>query len=342
MKKRAIVLMTCILAFFSFSSFGMQESAEEFSDYREMRTAFGKLFRQQKFREAVDLLERHLDKFPDQLMANCFNLAVTYGHMEEYEKGIQALKYALDRNVWFSIYSVRQEFWEPFKAYESFNELIERNEELRKKAQESAKPDFLVVTPTEYSTEKKYPLFLALHGGGGNMSTFQNIWKSEKIRTEFITAYLQSSQVIAMDGYSWTEDIELALREIKDAYEKIQGNYSINTDEVIIGGFSSGGVAALAVSLRKVIPVAGFIVHCPAKPECFTPMNVRDARENGLRGTIISTEYDPRVDVQKEMAEVMRTEGFQYQFVQMPDFGHWFPPDLDSKIDQAIDHIRNK
>ncbi len=145
-----------------------------------------------------------------------------------------------------------------------------------------------------------------------------------------------------MNGYSWTEDLELAKKEISEAFHKVKKEYSVDEKEVIIGGFSSGGVAALEISLGNVFPVAGFVVLCPAKPESFTSENVREAKARGLRGTLLTTEMDPRLSVQKEMVEVFKSAGFPLQFVVTPNIGHWFPEDIEVKIDQAIDHIRQK
>ena len=172
------------------------------------------------------------------------------------------------------------------------------------------------------------------------MAGFKDVWKSEKMSHEFITAYLQSSQIVAPNGFSWTEDIEIAKSEIIDAYHQIMREYSIDTDLVIIGGFSSGGIAAMEVILCHSIPVSGFIVLCPAKPEDFTDENILAAKQRNVRGTILTSEMDPRLSEQKEMAEDLKRLGFQYQFVVTPNIGHWFPDDLDARIDHAIDHIR--
>lgn len=319
-----------------------QEKEKEFSTYMEMRKHLGELYQQKKLEEAADLLEWAITRFPDHLEANAFNLALIYGQLKEYNKGIKILKYAFDRGVWFDANLFNQEVWAPVSEKEEFKEMLARNEALRQKAQRHTKPEILVLTPEKYNRHKKYPLFIALHGGGGNIEEFRKVWKSKKLENEFITAYLQSSQIVSMNGYSWTEDIERAKREIADAFFKIIKNYSVNQNEVIIGGFSSGGVAALEVSLSNVFPVTGFVVLCPAKPESFTSENVREAKARGLRGTLLTSEMDPRLSVQKEMAEVFESKGFPLQFVVTPNIGHWFPEDIEVKIDQAIDHIRLK
>ena len=319
-----------------------QEKKKEFSTYAEMRKHFGELYQQKRLREAADLLEWAITRFPDHLEANAFNLALVYGQLKEYDKGIKVLKYAFNRGIWVDANLFSQEFWAPFREREEFKEIIARNEALRQEAQKHTKPEILVLTPEKYDRQRKYPLFIALHGGGGNITEFKEAWKSKKLSEEFILAYFQSSQIVSMNGYSWTEDIELAKKEISEGFHKVKKDYSVDEKEVIIGGFSSGGVAALEVSLSNVFPVAGFVVLCPAKPESFTVVNVREAKARGLRGTLLTTEMDPRLSVQKEMAMVFRSEGFPLQFVVTPNIGHWFPEDIEVKIDQAIDHIRLK
>lgn len=319
-----------------------QERGFKFSNYAEMREHFGALYQQKKYEDAADLLEKALDRFPDHVMANAYNLALTYGHLGRYEKGIRALQYALDRGVWFNIWAFDHEVWSPYKERENFRSILSQNEALRQEAQKKAKPDLFVEVPEGYTNEKTYPLFIALHGGSGNVSSFKEVWKSERMKKEFITVYVQSSQLVAMNGFSWTEDIDIAKREIIDAYHKVSGEYPIDENEIIIGGFSSGGVAALEIVLCHSIPVAGFIVLCPAKPASFVGKNIQGARQRGVRGTIMTTEMDPRLSVQKEMVEIFKKMEFPYQFIVTPDIGHWFPEDLDRKIDDAIEYVRAK
>jgi predicted esterase len=340
---RKSIIPLCLMLLAAGSLFTQtKERKEEFPTYSEMRKHFGELYQQKKLKEAADLMEWAITEFPAHLEANAFNLAIVYAQIDKSDQGIKILKYALDRGIWFDTFLFNEEIWAPLKEKEEFKEIIARSEERKQEAQKNAKPEILVLTPEKYSEQKKYPLFIALHGGGGNINEFKEAWKSKKLNREFITAYLQSSQIVSMSGYGWTENIELAKKEISEAFHKVIRDYSVDENEVIIGGFSSGGVAALEVSLSNVFPVAGFVVLCPAKPESFNNESVRKAKDRGLRGTLLTTEMDPRLSAQKEMAEVFKSEEFPLQFMIAPNIGHWFPEDIDVKIDQAIDHIRKK
>ena len=317
-----------------------QDKDVRFSSYQEMRKHVGNLYNQKKYKEATEILREALTQFPDHLYANSYNLALMYGHLGEYEKGVKSLLSCLEHGLWFGKYAFyNEEVWGPYKKLESFQAFLEQNEVLWKDAQKKAKPDLLVVTPERYESGKEYPLFIALHGGNSNIANFQKSWSSAKMKKEFIVAFVQSSQIVAMDGYNWTEDIEISKKEIADAYYKTVRDYPVLKDKVIVGGFSSGGVAALEIVLNNTIPAAGFIALCPAKPESFSAELMREAKKRGVKGTILTTEMDPRLPDQKQMDKILEAVDFPCEFIITPDIGHWFPQDLDKKIDKAIDFI---
>lgn len=340
-KKILIVLISLIIS--SGSIFGQQTKKEyNYSDYSEMRKEFGRLYQEKKYEEAAELMEWALPRFPDNVMANGFNLAIVYGHLQKYDKGIDALLHVQNKGFWFNIWTFDQPLWTEYKKKDRFKEVLDKNEELRKKAQKKAKHEMIVFKPKDYSGDKKYPLFIALHGGGENIKDFRNVWKSPRMESEFIVAYLQSSYVASMTGYTWTQDLDLTEKEIKDAYNKIIREYSVDKNRVIVGGFSSGGVASLEIIMRNSFPAAGFIALCPAIMGSFTEENIKKAAERGIRGTILTTEMDPRVSQQKEMVEMLKKEKLQHEFVITPNVGHWIPDDLSEKIDSSIEFIFNK
>ena len=81
------------------------------------------------------------------------------------------------------------------------------------------------------------------------------------------------------------DDLNLK-KEIVEAYNEIIRKYPIDREEIIIGGFSAGDVAALEIMLCHLVPVQGFVVLCPPKPESFNDENIIEAKTMGVRGTI--------------------------------------------------------
>jgi predicted esterase len=310
-----------------------------FDDYQSMRARMGELVQQDSLREAAELLELALPGFPDHIEANAFNLAYLYGRLGETSRGVTALNYAFDHGVWFNIYGFQAPYYDPYRELDEFQTIVARNDSLRAIAQESASPDMKVVLPEGYTAEREYPLFIALHGGSGNMDEFSEVWKSERLTSDFIVVYVQSSLVVSMTGFSWTQDLEVSMREVTEAYERVMGDYRIDTSEVLVGGFSAGGIASLEVVLGDDLPISGFVVLCPARPENFTQDVLREVRARGVRGSILTTEMDPNVGAQREMAQLLKEIDFPHQFVVTPDVGHWIPDNLGELVDSAIEHI---
>ena len=101
-------------------------------------------------------------------------------------------------------------------------------------------------------------------------------------------------------------------------------------------------MASLETILHNVIPAIGFVVLCPAKSDDFSSEKAGKAKSRGIRGTLITTEMDPRLPDQKEMAAIMKAEGLAHEFIVTPDIGHWYPENLSEMIDAAIAHIQKK
>ena len=340
MKK--IFLMTVILMTVFPISKGQEKETTQFATYQEMRAHIGKLYEQKKYADAAEILKKALTQFPDHLHANTYNLALMNVQLKEYEKALEVLGYGLEKGIWFGKYDFHAEIWAPLKEAEGFKAFEQKNEAKRQEAQKTVKPKLEVLVPEDYDKNKKYPLFLALHGGGENIDVFRPQWTSKLLLSEFIVAFPQSSQIVSMDGYNWTEDIELTKKEIREVYEKVIQDYAVDTARIIIGGFSSGAVASLEIVLDDTVTVIGFVVLCPAKPDDFTPEKVVEAKKRGIKGTLLTTEMDPRLPDQKEMAEIMKAQGFPLEFIVTPDIGHWYPENLAEMIDTAINHILEK
>ena len=307
--------------------------------YEGMRAEMGRLFQEERFSEAAALLADGLERYPDHVMANSFNLAFMYVRMEEPEKSLEALRYGLDRGVWYGKYVFMAPAWEPVRALPGWEGVAARNQEAMERAWLESEPEVEVVLPEDFDPEKQYPLFIALHGGGENLQGFMPMWTSDALRRDFIVLYPQSSLLIAQNGYNWMEDMEVSRKEILAAYQEVMARYPIDPERVIVGGFSAGGVTALDLVLQDVFPIKGFVTLCPPMPEGFSAEAVAAARDRGVRGTVLTTEMDPRVEEQREMVTVMEREGLPHEFIVAPNTGHWYPADLSVRIDQALRHI---
>lgn len=334
-------LITGILVFISVIYCNGQAINKIFDSYEEMRNSVVKNFQEGKFEEAANTLKDHLEIFPEKLMANTYNLSLCYGSLKEYNKGVDILMKGIENNVWYNKWAFEGEFWENYKTIDAFREFLKINNSKRLEAQKYSKPDILVLKPENFDKNKKYPLFIALHGGGGTIKVFKELWKSDIMNKEYIVAYLQSSQLAGMDSYTW-DNMELANTEISNAFNKITNEYLVDSSNIVIGGFSAGGRASIYVASKSEIPIAGFVVLSPPVPDGFSQDDVLNIKKKNVRGTIISNSKDPRYADQRLMSGLFKENGVQYQFIETPAIGHWFPENLYELIDQSILFIRNK
>ena len=307
--------------------------------YLEMRAEVVRLYEADRFQEAADLLRDARERFPGRLMANSVNLALMEVRLGRPAGALDAVTYGLDHGIWYGKYTFLDPVWEPLRALEEWKDLEARNEEAWYQASAEVEPRLEVSLPKGFDPERSYPLFLALHGGGENVDVFMPEWTSPGLRREFIVAYPQSSQLVAMDGFNWTEDMAVTRDELRTVYEDLLDRYPIDESLVVIGGFSSGGVASLEAVMKEVVPAVGFVVLCPAMPEDFSSELVSRAARRGVRGTLLTTEMDGRVDQQRAMSDIMKEMGLVHQFHITPDIGHWYPDDLADRIDGAVRHI---
>lgn len=342
MKKYACSLSSSLLVMVLLVIFTSAAETQTFSNYQDMRKHVGELFQQQKYEEAALVLETHLQRFPDNVHANSYNLGLMYVMLEDYGKSIEFLEYGLDHGIWFGKYDFFADVWKPLKEAEGFVDFIEKNNIKWEAAQKESRPKLEVKVPENYSPERSYPLFIALHGGNENLEAFIPVWASPLLRNEYIVAYPQSSQLVSMNGYSWSEDIALTKAEIDEAYAEVKTRFPVDEKNVVIGGFSSGGQAALVAVIENVVPVSGFVVLCPPRPAGFDREAVARAKERGIRGTLLTTEMDPRIKDQEAMREIMTSVGLPLEFIVTPNTGHWYPENLAEKIDAALRHIREK
>jgi hypothetical protein len=97
------ILTFTFLLIVCMESNGQNDCLEYFSDYTEMSRQFRMFYQEQNYPDAAMIIENHLDRFPDHLEANAFNLAIVYGHIGNVASGIEVLNIAHDKGIWFNI-----------------------------------------------------------------------------------------------------------------------------------------------------------------------------------------------------------------------------------------------
>ena len=303
--------------------------------YDEMRRVVGELYQSQKYQEAAGLLAAALDRYPDHILANTYNLALMRVRLGEAEEATRALDLGHSRGIFYGKWAFEDAAWESLRKVEDFRRFLARNDGLILQAEKKAAMKLEVVTPPGYDQSRKYPLFIALHGGGENLAQFKPHWTSPVLRNEFLVAYVQSSQVASMDGFHWQRDA-VTLKDLSQAYRDVLARYPVDPERVLIGGFSSGGYGTLITLFAEAFPLAGFVILCPEVPADPDNEAITRAARRGVRGTLLTTEFDRRIDHQREYAARLTKSGLEVRLIVTPNVGHWYPEDLERLIDEAL------
>lgn len=315
----------------------------KYTNYSQLEKDVEEFLQQENYIEVVNLLEKASELLPQKEFENnyfdiVFNKARFSTNCKMYDECLETLIYLVDQGYACPLYWKR---FEPLKQDIRYANLKQKNDLLIKEIEEKSKPEYVVHLPEGYTEDKQYPLFLNLHGDGENIKEHMKYWKPDIfLKKDFIVVYIQSSQVIYHNGYGWLKDPLKARNEIKDFYDLISQQYSVDKDCIIIGGFSGGSIASIDITMANEFPVKGFIALCPdEKPESFTKENVHYAMERGIKGVFMEGEYDIPVHDEEEMVNVFKEIGFPYEYYINKGVGHWYPKDLNEKVERALEFI---
>lgn len=312
-----------------------KEPSEDYEDYASMRKRVGELFAQKKYAAAAAILKVGLDKFPDNLQANSINLALTALMQGDSEKAIYWLEEGHRRGLFFSKWAFLAELWKPLGAHPRFQAFLEENGRRIAAAQAKAQMKLELVKPAGYDPKKKYPLFIALHGGGESIADFRPHWTSPRLNKEFVVAFVQSSQVADMKGFHWQDD-EITKKELTLAFQDIMAQVNVDSKRIYIGGFSSGGYGSMVALFSGIVPVRGFVILCPELPADPAREVLTRLREQKVAGTLLTTEQDNRIERQKAFVQAFNAAKVPVKLVVTPNIGHWYPENLPALIDAAL------
>lgn len=315
-----------------------------YTKYWQMESKINTLYNQNKYQEALNILEKASESLPsDEFEKYKFNIMLLRADFccdeKRYQECLDIMEYLINQG-----YACDNDIFEilPDKDDIRYMKLKNKNDIYLAEAKEKAKFKYVVHIPEDYSQERQYPLFLALHGDPGNIDEFSEYWKpDELLKNGFIVVYVQSSQLLIHDGYGWTENFLVSRKDIKECYNLVSQKYSVDDKRVIIGGFSGGAMAALDIAMANIIPVKGIIALGPDLTEAFTKENAKMAAERGVKCVLMEGEVLIPSPELNEMIKIFKEVGFSYKLYINKGIGHAVPEDLSYKLNQAIEFIYN-
>lgn len=315
----------------------------KFKSYFEMDKELDRLYVEEKYNDMIELLD-NAEKVLPKSEYEKYNFQINFNrgrfrtNCKLYSESMEILKALINEGFSCPLH------WERFKPLydlKDFEELKSKNDILIAKEQSESKIDYIVHLPKGYDGSKKYPLFLALHGGGENIDILSWYIKPDiLLDRDFIFVYVQSSQVSYHGCYEWLANPSTAQSDIKKCYELLLKQYSVDEGRVIIGGFSAGAITSIDVTMANIIPLRGFIAISPEiKPESFTEKSVTASKAKGVKGAFMEGELVLPIEDEDRMMAVFNEVNFPYQYYINKGIGHAIPDDIQDKLRKAIDFI---
>ena len=294
-------------------------------NYHKADRKVDQLFQRGHFEEAHALLEKMRVEFPEHTYEITDYIVYAYMQWGRPAEAIDELMRALERG---HFYPVDYAFYkDQLGRLPEYATLESKSLELKNKFQQDSRSKWEVFTPVT-STEKPFPVLVLLHGDGQNIDTIKSSWLPHPfVELGYLVLYVQSSRVLKFNGYFWTENFELARQEVKQALEDVTAEYKIDTDRVVLGGFSGGAMIALDMTLRQEIPVANCIALSPSSGAYLEQSHVRKTKLNEDCITIIYGEFESK-DGAHPVVEKLKEKGLICNVEVCPGIAHAYPADI--------------
>ncbi len=312
-----------------------------YSSYFEMELEADRLYMQKDFQAALKILDDAIRLFPRQFLYAAVYQYLIQAQLGQEQIAIDLLK-ALHQKGFASPPAWIEKFPDLAK-HSDFPAVKAENDRLIKGALTSGQMLFQVNLPDGYSPERKYPLFLVLHGDGFSCDIeYQSwFWKPDVMLARgMIVVYVQSSQVYYPGCFGWIKDYEIAKKDLRACFDQVVEQFSVDPQQVYMGGFSGGAITSTEVALSDALPIKGWIALCPEiKPPSFTRENLERAKGRGLKVVFLEGEQKAWQVDEQAMIDLFTEVGFPHQLVINAGIGHAFPEDLDLKLKNALDFI---
>ncbi len=137
---------------------------------------------------------------------------------------------------------------------------------------------YLAIEPDGYTPESEYPMIVLLHGFGANMGDLAGLCPAIDAEGYVYicpNAPLSVEIGMGMTGFAWTPpggnrtsgDIEEAETLLAGLIEEVTEQYGVRTGNMILGGFSQGGMMTYRYGLPNPQLFAGIIALSARVPD---------------------------------------------------------------------------
>ena len=312
------------------------------SEYNTLENRFFDLYGRKEYNEARKLIEQMLRDYPHKA-GTLYNYTYCARNLAGDSDGaLDLMEEAADKGYWSDPEQLAQdEDIANLRDNPRFRKVLERYSVLAHEARINSKPALKIIEPSELATGNSgpFPLVLAFHGNNQSADDAIEQWKfmSEK---GWIVALPQSSQITMPGAYVWN-DLDVAVPEIKGHYEALLDKYNVDTERIIIAGFSKGGALAATVCLEQSVPCRRFVLMGPYLGDLKGLDGMVEAFSSGKgKDCIFVGENDSDcIEGAKKLHSMLKDQGVDSRLEIIPGLAHAYPEDFNKKLEKNISFL---
>lgn len=298
------------------------------------------LYEAKEYQQAFELVEQEYQHFSDHQVELAYLRLCMNGVTGRKTEALQIFQVALDQGYWFSPKWLQDDpDLAALQPLPEFQAMVEVCRQRLAVAQAESRPELLVAVPKEQTGA--LPLIIAMHGNSNNAAGTLPKW--EKITDQgWLLAVPQSSQIIGPDAYVWDER-ETGVKEVREHLANVSNDYNVDSDRVVLGGFSMGGGQAIWMALHQSVRTRGFIALGPyLRPEELDALStlLETQTLTGLRGSILVGEEDHGcLACSRKAAELLNAHDIPCELEIRPGMGHAYSADFAEVVSRGLAFI---
>jgi pimeloyl-ACP methyl ester carboxylesterase len=217
-----------------------------------------------------------------------------------------------------------------------FRDVTERSARRYEEDSAAARPELTVLMPEGPTPRAGYPLLVALHGNNSTMADTVGYWSSPT-RAGWVIAVPQSSEIgVSPGAFTWNET-DRTVREVTAHIGEIAKRTRLDPDRLMMGGFSMGGLQAMALPLTGRVRARAFVAVAAWLPrigEFATMLDRGPGRE--LSGYVVVGTRDPNSDGAKQLVALLVKHRVRAHLDLREELGHEYPADMPETLDRAL------
>lgn len=309
--------------------------------YYDLEKHLSKLYEAKEYQQVLALIEQEQVNFPMRTLDFLYWRLCMINLLGRQAEALQLFSELIEQGNWVEpTWLLKDEDLTSLHHLPEFQSLIAICQQRLVEAQATAQPELLVYP----SYAHKLPCMIALHGNMDNAQNTSEEWH-EIIKQGWLLAVPQSTQVMGMTNYVWNNR-ERSIHEVCTHFATLNEKHAIDTERVVLGGFSKGGGLAIWLTLHQLVSVRGFVVLGPSlkndELEMF-PSLLATRNLTGVRGYIIVGEEDEHcLRVSHQVTEIMHAHDLPCKLEILSGVSHEYPPDFSERVTQGLAFVEQR